>query len=289
MALAVISSELLTGASRSLRTRRPLVCSCFHWLTVRWLQSQLDFFCFRIWSIPLFTKDHRRICDSSCSEFKLLAMEKSTKAVSCFCFFSSTVRWWGFEKGGLWWRHEEINGRVASTRGEGREKRAVVGLVQMSPPYWDSGGGKVKGQRGGRDREREHVRLKLYPLHRSARSCRHFGREVSVSPTDTWRWRSPQSLCPSRWSVGGRALLPRRSRGGLHAASGQRPRSASLLQIKIHRWQTQHRIITGLSPRQCSFISIWIPTQATCPNMGWPGIISFPGLIGRVCLCGHHR
>lgn len=38
----------------------------------------------------------------------------------------------------------------------------------------------------------------LCPLCRSPRSGGHFGTAVSVSPTGIWRWRNPQSLCPSR-------------------------------------------------------------------------------------------
>lgn len=84
---------------------------------------------------------------------------------------------------------------------------------------WGWGGGGV----------RELQRFKLFPLCRSFLSRVCFDTAVSVSPTDTWRWRTPQSLCPSRWGAGGREPLPRRSPGGLRAASGQRPRSAFLL------------------------------------------------------------
>ncbi len=56
---------------------------------------------------------------------------------------------------------------------------------------------RVRGKRKG-ERDTGGQRFKLFPLRRSSHSGVHFGTAVSVSPTGTWHWRNPRSLCPSR-------------------------------------------------------------------------------------------
>lgn len=157
---------------------------------------------------------------------------------------SHTVRWWCLQRVNVVkaWRlgkgHvrrvEGGEGRgsvaISSTRGEGRQERAVSGLVQVPPQCWDSGvsGWKVEKEETEWERHGGQT-FKLSPQRRSSHSCGHFGTAVSVSPTGTWRWRSPQSLCPSRWGAEGRAPRPWRSPGGLRVTLGQRSHSASLL------------------------------------------------------------
>lgn len=57
----------------------------------------------------------------------------------------------------------------------------------------------LRGEREEKEWERNRgQRFNLSPPCRSSHSGVHFGTVVSVSPTGTWRWHNPQSLCPSR-------------------------------------------------------------------------------------------
>ncbi len=115
------------------------MCSCFSLVYSKVVLSlsfeyQLDFISPHIWSTPPLAKDHCCVHEEKqnvpAPKFKVLATEKSTKAVSCFCSFTY-CKVMVITKGGCGEGVEtHVNGKcgsgaVSSTRGEGREERAV--------------------------------------------------------------------------------------------------------------------------------------------------------------------